>query len=481
MTGFAMDLEVSVGEELEVKFIHRRDLIDSDLCDRIRGHFETLLSGLVADAGRRVRDVSLLTVDERARFAAWNAPVAAEPFEPVHQRIAALAAAFAGRPAVVDGGSGAGALGFATLDRRANALAHRLVAAGVGPEVRVGVALPRGPAMIVALLAVLKAGGAYVPLDAAYPRDRLAYLIEDAAIALLLTDGSLAGRLPVPDGLPSLLLDRLPAEEAAAPPAAAVLPGTLAYVIYTSGSTGLPKGVAVAHGPLAMHCRAIGALYAMSPRDCELHFMSFAFDGAHERWLTALTHGSRLLVRDDSLWTPEQTYEAMHRHGVTVAAFPPVYLQQLAEHARRELAERGTAPPPVRVYCFGGDAVGDAAFELAKAALRPEHIINGYGPTETVVTPLIWKAGREDRCGGAYAPIGLRVGDRSTHVLDGDLNPVPLGVAGELYLGGSGLARGYLNRPGLTAERFVADPFSADGGRLYRTGDLVRQRVDGVI
>ncbi|WP_042703975.1 alpha/beta fold hydrolase, partial [Azospirillum sp. B506] len=166
---------------------------------------------------------------------------------------------------------------------------------------------------------------------------------------------------------------------------------------------------------------------------------------------------------------------------VTVAAFPPVYLQQLAEHAGRELAERGTAPPPVRVYCFGGDAVGDAAFELVKAALRPEHIINGYGPTETVVTPLIWKAGREDRCGAAYAPIGLRVGDRSTHVLDGDLNPVPLGVVGELYLGGSGLARGYLNRPGLTAERFVADPFSGDGGRLYRTGDLVRQRADGVI
>ncbi|KJR63083.1 hypothetical protein VY88_23170 [Azospirillum thiophilum] len=481
VTGFAMDLEVSVGEELEVKFIHRRDLIDGDLCDRIRGHFETLLLGLAADAGRRVGEVPLLTAEEQARFASWNAPVAAEAFEPVHQRIAAVAAAFAGRPAVIDGGPDGAVLGFAALDRRANALACRLAAAGVGPEVRVGVALPRGPGMIVALLAVLKAGGAYVPLDAAYPRERLAYLIGDAGIALLLTDGSLADRLPVPDGLPSLLLDRLPAEEADAPPPVAVLPGSLAYVIYTSGSTGLPKGVAVAHGPLAMHCRAIGALYAMTPQDCELHFMSFAFDGAHERWLTALTHGSRLLVRDDSLWTPEQTYTAMHRHGVTVAAFPPVYLQQLAEHARREQADHGTAPPPVRVYCFGGDAVGEAAFELAKEALQPQHIINGYGPTETVVTPLIWKAGREDHCGAAYAPIGLRVGNRSTHVLDGDLAPVPLGVVGELYLGGSGLARGYLNRPGLTAERFVADPFAGDGGRLYRTGDLVRQRVDGVI
>ncbi|CAO3403334.1 non-ribosomal peptide synthase/polyketide synthase [Azospirillum palustre] len=489
VTGFAMDLEVSVGEELEVKFIHRRDLIDGDLCNRIQGHFETLLCGLVADAGRRVGEVPLLTGQERARFAVWNAPVAAEAFEPVHVRIAAMAAALGDRPAVVDGGldgvpggvPGSSTLGFAALDRRANALACRLAAAGVGPEVRVGVALPRGPAMIVVLLAVLKAGGAYVPLDAAYPRERLAYLIGDAGIALLLTDGSLADRLPLPDGLPSLLLDGLPAEEAEAAPPVAVLPGSLAYVIYTSGSTGLPKGVAVAHGPLAMHCRAIGALYAMTPQDCELHFMSFAFDGAHERWLTALTHGSRLLVRDDSLWTPEQTYTEMQRHGVTVAAFPPVYLQQLAEHAGRERTERGTAPPPVRVYCFGGDAVGEAAFELAREALQPQHIINGYGPTETVVTPLIWKAGRQDRCGAAYAPIGLRVGDRTTHVLDGDLNPVPLGVVGELYLGGAGLARGYLNRPGLTAERFVADPFSAGGGRLYRTGDLVRQRGDGVI
>ncbi|MGX1175969.1 amino acid adenylation domain-containing protein/non-ribosomal peptide synthase protein (TIGR01720 family) [Pseudomonas sp. R151218B TE3479] len=230
----------------------------------------------------------------------------------------------------------------------------------------------------------------------------------------------------------------------------------------------------MAHGPLAMHCQAIGERYEMQGSDCEFHFMSFAFDGAHERWLTSLTHGGSLLIRDDSLWTPEQTYNAMREHGVTVVAFPPVYLQQLAEHAERE-----GNPPKVRIYCFGGDAVPNASFERVKRTLDPDYIINGYGPTETVVTPLIWKAGRDVACGAAYAPIGSRIGDRSAYVLDADLNLLPQGMAGELYLGGTGLARGYLNRPGLTAERFVADPFSRSGGLLYRTGDLVRQRVDG--
>ncbi|MDR6358181.1 non-ribosomal peptide synthetase component F [Pseudomonas psychrotolerans] len=169
----------------------------------------------------------------------------------------------------------------------------------------------------------------------------------------------------------------------------------------------------------------------------------------------------------------ERTYREMQRHEVTVAAFPPIYLQQLAEHA-----EHAGNPPAVRVYCFGGDAVPNTSYERARAALSPEFIINGYGPTETVVTPLIWKAARDTDCGAAYAPIGSRIGDRSCYVLDADLNPLPQGVTGELYLGGYGLARGYLDRPGMSAERFVADPFGS-GARLYRTGDLVRQRIDG--
>ncbi|WP_297836666.1 amino acid adenylation domain-containing protein, partial [Pseudomonas sp.] len=459
---------------LSATFSYATDLFDSVRIEQLRDHFQTLLSGIVADPHRAVGDLPMLGAAEQAQLSSWNQLQPRVARQPVHHWLSRVAAENPLREAVRCGDQ---RLTFAQLEQRANRLAHHLRSEGVGVEVRVGVALPRSPEMIVALLAVLKAGAAYVPLDASYPRERLAYLMQDSGIALLLTDTSLLGILPVPEHVHALALDRLDLSAMSdIAPEVRVHADNLAYVIYTSGSTGQPKGVAVAHGPLRMHIEAIGQRYEMSAEDCELHFMSFAFDGAHERWLTALTHGARLLLRDDALWTPEQTYIAMHAHGVTVAAFPPVYLQQLAEHA-----ERDGNPPAVRIYCFGGDAVPEASYQRAQRALRPQYIINGYGPTETVVTPLIWKADQQTPTGAPYAPIGSRIGQRSAWVLDTDLNPVPVGVAGELYLGGEGLARGYLNRAGLTAERFVADPFSLEGGRLYRTGDLVRQRADGTV
>ncbi|MFO3676742.1 AMP-binding protein, partial [Pseudomonas protegens] len=231
---------------------------------------------------------------------------------------------------------------------------------GVGPEVRVAIAMPRCAEIMVAFLAVLKAGGVYVPLDIEYPQDRLRYMMQDSGAWLLLTQNHLLDRLPIPDGLPTLSVER--AADFAGYPASApqvdLAEENLAYVIYTSGSTGLPKGVAVSHGPLAMHSLATGERYEMSPADCELHFMSFAFDGSHEGWMHPLIYGASVLIRDDSLWSPEFTYEQMHRYGVTVGVFPPVYLQQLAVHA-----ERDGNPPAVRVYCFGGDAVPQASYD----------------------------------------------------------------------------------------------------------------------
>ncbi|MBV6369343.1 amino acid adenylation domain-containing protein, partial [Pseudomonas aeruginosa] len=311
-----------------------------------------------------------------------------------------------------------------------------------------------------------------------YPRERLLYMMQDSRAHLLLTHSHLLERLPIPEGLSCLSVDReeewagFPAHD----PEVALHGDNLAYVIYTSGSTGMPKGVAVSHGPLIAHIVATGERYEMTPEDCELHFMSFAFDGSHEGWMHPLINGARVLIRDDSLWLPERTYAEMHRHGVTVGVFPPVYLQQLAEHA-----ERDGNPPPVRVYCFGGDAVAQASYDLAWRALKPKYLFNGYGPTETVVTPLLWKARAGDACGAAYMPIGTLLGNRSGYILDGQLNLLPVGVAGELYLGGEGVARGYLERPALTAERFVPDPFGAPGSRLYRSGDLTRGRADGVV
>ncbi|MBV4459306.1 non-ribosomal peptide synthase/polyketide synthase [Pseudomonas sp. COR58] len=469
LTNFPMDLMVTLEDGLVIEYMFLREHFDRATVEGIRSDMEGLLEALAQDAAQPLGRIGLPTAQASEPAVAAQRP----PAPAVHERIAQWAVQRSEQTAVVFNDQ---AFSYGQIEARANRLAHALIAEGVGPEVRVGVALPRSENMIVALLAVLKAGGAYVPLDATYPRERLSYLMRDSGIALLLSDSGLRQVMPVQDGLRVLELDRLElGDRPDRTPEVAVRPGNLAYVIYTSGSTGLPKGVGVAHGPLAMHCRAIGERYEMSEADCELHFMSFAFDGAHERWLTTLTHGARLLIRDDSLWTAEQTYNAMHRHGVTVAAFPPVYLQQLAEHA-----EQDGNPPPVRIYCFGGDAVPVASFELAKRALKPQYIINGYGPTETVVTPLIWKAGAQDTCGAAYAPIGSVVGERSGYVLDSDLNRLPVGVAGELYLGGA-LARGYLGRAGGTAERFVANPFSADGSRLYRTGDLVRQRADGTV
>ncbi|MBC3386900.1 non-ribosomal peptide synthase/polyketide synthase [Pseudomonas sp. SWRI179] len=471
-THYPLTLGVTLGETLALHMSFDQAHFSVATIERLSAQLLLLLERFAETAERRLGEIALANDEEHSGQQAANHPQPYPTDIPVHQRIADLAAHKPHATAMIFDGQ---RFSYGDIDRRANRLAHKLIELGVGPETRVGVALPRSEGVIVALLAVLKAGGAYVPLDTSYPRERLAYLIEDSGLALLLTDSRVSAQLPLEGADQVLELDRLDlSQQPSNAPAVCIDPQNLAYVIYTSGSTGNPKGVSVAHGPLAMHCQAIGERYEMRDSDCEFHFMSFAFDGAHERWLTSLTHGASLLIRDDSLWTPEQTYNAMGEHGVTVVAFPPVYLQQLAEHAERE-----GNPPKVRIYCFGGDAVPNASFERVKRALDPDYIINGYGPTETVVTPLIWKAGRDVACGAAYAPIGSRIGDRSAYVLDADLNLLPQGMAGELYLGGSGLARGYLNRPGLTAERFVADPFSRSGGLLYRTGDLVRQRADG--
>src|SRR5690606_32400097 len=270
-------------------------------------------------------------------------------------------------------------------------------------------------------------------------------------------------------------LEELLQQDAPATPLALTLhPQQLAYMIYTSGSTGLPKGVTVTHGPLAMHCRAVAQVYDMPPGSRELHFMSFSFDGAHERWLAALCQGVGLILREDDLWTAEQTSAVLRDQHVDAAAFPPAYLGQLAQwHA-------GDAPPPpVSLYVFGGEAMPCDTLARIRDTLRPRWLLNGYGPTETVVTPLIWKVPAETEFNTPFAPIGRVVGERTAWILDDAMQPVPPGAIGELYIGGYGLVRGYAGRAALTASRFVDDPFSREGGRLYRTGDLARWLPDG--
>jgi amino acid adenylation domain-containing protein/non-ribosomal peptide synthase protein (TIGR01720 family) len=475
-THYPLTLAIGLGAQLSIEYSYDTSALNDQTVHRIAGHFVNLLQGLIKDTQRCIGALPLLDASEtRSLVAQWdNSHSGYRSDRAVHQLFADQAERTPDAVAVLFDDQ---QLTYRQLDTQANRLAHRLIASGVGPEVRVAIAMRRSADIMVAFLAVLKAGGAYVPLDVAYPAQRLRYMMDDCAAALVLTQSDLLGTLAIPEGLATLLVDQHAdwVDCPAGAPVVALTEDNLAYVIYTSGSTGLPKGVAVAHGPLVAHIRATGERYETGAADCELHFMSFAFDGAHEGWMHPLINGARVLIRDDSLWLPEQTYAQMHRHGVTIGVFPPLYLLQLAEHVRRV-----GNPPATRIYCFGGDAVPQASYALAWQALRPQYLFNGYGPTETVVTPLLWKAGPGDPCGAAYAPIGSLLGRRRGYLLDSSLNVLPTGFAAELYLGGHGVARGYLDRPAQTAERFVPDAFG-DGERVYRSGDLTRLRDDGLV
>ncbi len=476
VTHFAMDLAIQLGDSLSIEFLYLCNRFTQAATAQIRRSFENLLLAMLDSPNATLGSLDMLCPAERQALDERNALPAQSEAQPL---LAAAIAHNAQRcPDAVAVVCADSQLTYRELDNRANRLAHYLIAQGVGPEVCVGIALERSVEVIVAFLAVMKTGGAYVPLDIDYPEDRLKWIVEDSAMPVLITQNSLRNRFAA-SWAPSVIeLDQVSlATRPETCPAARLNPDNLAYLIYTSGSTGKPKGVAVSHRQIRMHCQAIAQRYDMDSDTRELLFMSFAFDGAQERWLSTLLSGGRLVVRDNRLWTPEETWQALHAHGISIACFPPAYLQQLAEYADSQTQ----APPPVRIYCFGGDAVAEANFELVKRALKPQYLTNGYGPTETVVTPLLWKVAANEVCGAVYAPIGTRIGARTLYVLDEQLNPVPDGVAGELYIGGEGVARGYHQRRGLSAERFIADPFASNGGRLYRTGDLVRQRTDGVI
>ncbi|MEO9061203.1 MAG: amino acid adenylation domain-containing protein, partial [Nitrosospira sp.] len=483
LTGYAMDLQVVVGDMLEIEYSYGRNDFTDEFVLELRSHMEFLLREMMAHPQRPVGELPwmgtqalnhVISLGRNTQAPHIPLPAPAEAQQQVHRLIERHASV---QPDAIALLMGEQELSYAELNVRANRLAHRLIRMDIGPEIRVGVAMERSLDVIVALLAILKAGGAYVPLDTEYPADRLSFMMEDSALSLLITQAKILPRLATATGTRTLVLDSVDlGAEPASNPRVPINEHNIAYVIYTSGSTGIPKGVAVTHGPLSMHCRATAEIYGMGLHSCELLFMSFSFDGAHERWLTALTVGAGLAVRDQELWTAEQTYDALHHYGITNAAFPPAYLGQVAEWA----APRND-PPPVELYVFGGEAMPKASYDLIRQTLRPRILINGYGPTETVVTPLIWKteAGKSFDC--VYAPIGRPVGERTAYVLDIDMQPVPMGTVGELYIGGYGLARGYLGRAGLTAERFVADPFDDNGGRLYRTGDLTRWLDDGNI
>ena len=443
------------------------DLFLEETAQRCLQAYLDLLQHMVTLPDQPLDLVPLISAADQARLAGpWPDSQAPDSQADVPALVPArIAAQDPARTAIIFAGE---ETSYAALNARANQVTHALLQRGLPPEARVAICLPRGPGAIAACLGVMRAGAAFVPLDPGHPTDRRSHILQDCAAALIITDD--------PADIPVLTQAEI-AQYKTDLPDIRLDPDQLAYVIYTSGSTGTPKGVAVPHGPLAMHIATTAAAYEMGPDCRELHMLSLAFDGAHERWMVPCWLGGAVVMRPDTLWSGDETLAALADHGISNAGFPTAMFHQVAE------AARGTTPPPVQMYSFGGEAMPRASFDLAAKSLQPALMINGYGPTECVISPMIWKArpgSDAARFDAPNAPIGRPVGARRAYVLDARLRPVLPGQPGELYLAG-GLARGYLNRPGQTAQVFLPDPFGAPGSRMYRTGDRVRQRPDGVI
>ncbi len=460
---------------LGLRLVYGDGALDERIADCLQAGFENLLEQFLEDASRTLSALTILSDGDQKWLSAreqgqgeWQATSMVSLFS-------RQAAEQGNAIALVHGDT---RVSFAELEARSNQLARYLIEQGVKADDVVGVSFERGVTMIEAFLAVMKAGGAFLPLDPGYPADRLRYMLEDSGAKRMLTSSSLIEVLPRVDAVTPVAVDELSLDRYAYGPVRnQPHPDQLAYVIYTSGSTGKPKGVALTHGGLSMHVQTIGERYGMTPEDVELQFASISFDGAVERWTVPLAFGSRVVIRDQELWSAEQCCEVLEKENVTIACFPPSYVGPLLDWIEQEKPEL-----KVRSWTLGGEAFTRETFERMQQVLKPQRILNGYGPTETVVTPMLWAAYPGDTLTSAYAPIGTAVGPRKLYVLDQDLNRVPVGVAGELYIGNEvGLARGYHGRPDLTAERFLPDPFGEPGERMYRTGDLVQFRDDGVM
>ena len=456
---------------VRASFIYASELFDFSTIERLGKHYIRLLEVLSSTPKQSVSDIDLLGENDKQCLRAWGVHAARAPAKKfVHYQMERQAEKNPQATAVIFDGS---ELSYAELNQKSNRLAHRLIEAGVKPEAKVGIALDRSIEMIVGLLAVLKAGGGYVPLDPGYPQDRLSYMIKDSGIKLLLSQSHIKARIPHSSELHILELDAIELDgETCTNPAIPLHGENLAYVIYTSGSTGRPKGVMVAHGPLAMHLSAIGEIYDVRPGDRELSFFSMNFDAAVEQWMTPLCGGGTIVLSSAEALAADNFANLVNRHGITTLHLPPAYLR-LVLPTQRDDAN------PVRVCIAGGEAWSGKDLAATEAAFPNARLVNAYGPTEAIITPTAWVGNSAEELDGGYAPIGGPVGERDAYVLDAELNLVPPGAAGELYIGGPGLARGYLDRPALTGERFIADPFCRSGGRLYRTGDLVRWRSDG--
>ncbi|GHG84282.1 non-ribosomal peptide synthetase [Comamonas sp. JC664] len=459
---------------------YNRDLFDASTVDRMVAHFQTLLAGIAANPGQRLLDLPLLPVDERRRILeTWNqARLDVPPGTCLHHLIEAHAARTPDAIAVTDPER---RLTYAELNARANQLAHHLRTVGVGPERITGVFLDRSVDMVVAVLAVLKAGGAYVPLDPSYPPERTALMLADSRPAVLVTRQGLVSLLSAP--LPPVVSLDTDAEAIAAhpttPPPGGAGPEHLAYVVYTSGSTGRPKGVMISHRSLTNAYLAWERDYRLPELRAHLQMASFSFDVFSGDLARALGSGRTLvLCPRDWLLEPERLYALMQREQVDSGEFVPAVVRLLMGHCQ----ERGLRLDFMRLLIVGSDTWDMREYHQLRGLCGPEtRLVSSYGLSEATIDSTYFEQ-PEPTPSEQIVPIGRPFANSRMYLLDSAMQPVPIGIPGELFVGGEGVARGYWGQANLTAERFVPNPFSTTpGARLYRTGDLARYTEDGTL
>jgi amino acid adenylation domain-containing protein len=480
-TNYPLTLVVDPGQQLRFQLVYHRSRFTEDAIERMLLHLSTIIEGLAADMEQPISGLPLLTeAATDTLLYQWNGDratvVSDESVIRLFERQCKLT------PDAIAVSHEDRQLTYAQLNERANRLARYLTRLDVGPEVLVGICIERSAEMVIAVLATLKARGAYVPLDPSYPADRLAYMLNDSGIRVLLTEGRLFASHPYYTGTIVNLDDDAEAINACGHEDLTEAPGpaNLAYVIYTSGSTGNPKGTMIEHHSLTNFTMAAIDAYEVSASDRILQFASLSFDASVEEILPALCSGATVVLRTDAMLSSAADFlKKCDEFEITMLDLPTAYWHELTD----ELAvDNLTLPQSLRLIILGGEAaLPERLASWRRHAGDRVRLVNSYGPTETTIIATTFDLSvAADDNPVVDVPIGRPINNLSAYVLDRLLRPVPVGIPGELYIGGAGVARGYLGRPDLTAEKFVGNPFSrAIGARLYKTGDLVRYRPDG--
>ena len=474
-TNYALTCVVKSGEEVELTILYDDTRFDAGAIDRLLGHWQRLAQAVTAHPDAECDALPILADAERERIVrSWNATAEPYDLEPtLGERTLAQALRTPAHPALVFGDR---QLSYAEFNRRVNQLAHVLVASGVGPDQRVGVFMERSFEMVVALHGIVRAGGAYVPLDPDYPRDRLDFMIQDSAVPVILTVAQLRDQV---SGFKGRIVSLDDASVFAGvsgdePPPVAVHPENLAYMIYTSGSTGRPKGVGNTHRAIGNRLVWMQAMYGIGPQDRVLQKTPFSFDVSVWEFFWPLMTGATLVLAEPGLHQDSAALVHLVRcAAITTIHFVPSMLRAFVEEDGID-----ACVALKRVIC-SGEALPHELQQRFFQRLGCE-LHNLYGPTEAAVDVTQWLCQRD--AGSPLVPIGRPIANTQIYILDQAMRPAPIGIAGELYIGGVNLARGYHRRPGLTAERFVPNPFAPGAGtRLYRTGDLARFDADGAI